>query len=113
MYLVANSLEIENIDYVAKRLRNPNGNVNIPRLLAFRASVCFIMLLPVFFIEDEFFLMVLTGVILIPSIGFLIPVLTDLTYFSDQSKASKFFKIGVLVFSLGLNVFTSYLSITQ
>lgn len=113
IFLVANSLEVESIKYVSERLKREDGSTSFVKLLLFRASVCFLMLTPVFLINDEFFLMVLTGVLLIPSIGFLIPVLADLKYFSQQSQASKVWKWSLLVFSLGLNILTSVLTITS
>ena len=111
IFIVANTLEIENIDYIASKLKGPDDTMSIPRLLSFRIFLCFLMLCPIFFIHDEFLLMVITGVILIPSIGFLIPILADLKYFDKQSSVSRIWKWTLLFFSMALNIVTSVVTI--
>lgn len=113
IFIVANSLEIENIDYIASKLKGLDGSMSIPKLLSFRIVLCLLMLCPIFFIQDEFLLMVITGIILIPCIGFLIPILADLKYFDKQSSASQIWKWILLFFSIAFNIVISVFAIVQ
>ena len=113
IFIVANTLEIENINYVASKLKGPDGLMSIPKLLSFRIILCLLMLCPIFFIQDEFLLMIITGIILIPSIGFLIPILADLKYFDGQTSASRAWKWTLLFFSIAFNIVISVFAIIQ
>lgn len=72
--LISNSVEIENLKFVQKLVRNENGLVVISRLMILRLILCYFMLLPIFFIRNEIFLMILSGAVVVPFVGFFIPV---------------------------------------
>ena len=72
--LISNSTEVENIPWVNRHFKNEQGFVNRSVLLTFRLALCYLMMFPTFLIKDEFLLMVLSGLVATPVIGFVLPV---------------------------------------
>lgn len=102
--LISNSLELEHLSVVKRLLTNDFGVVVISRLMLFRLCACFLMLLPIFFIQDEIYLMTLCGGFIVPVIGFAIPIVADLKYnYKKYSKFQLLKKYLLLIFSLLLN----------
>ena len=71
---ISNSTELENIRWVHKKLQQHDGHISYPKLIAFRLGACYLMMCPALFIESEFYLMILIGVVITPVIGFIVPV---------------------------------------
>lgn len=74
MLLICNVYELENIDFVHRRLSNEHNQIQVPRLVVFRLAACYLMIIPAFFIQDEFFVLIISGSFLSPMLGFFIPV---------------------------------------
>lgn len=74
MLMICNVYELENIDYIHRQLSNARNEIQISKLTIFRLAVCYLMILPAFFLEDEFFVLIISGSILSPLLGFFIPV---------------------------------------
>ena len=78
MNLFSNSIEIEN--YCIKNfdfLKDNFKNIVISRLLILRLIICFLMLSPIFFVKDEIFLMILSGTVIVPLVGFVVPIICE------------------------------------
>jgi hypothetical protein len=76
----------------------------ISRLMIFRITFCYIMLFPIFFLNDEIFLMIICGGFIVPIVGFIIPILADIKYNSVMySNGEMFFKIMTLLIAIFIN----------
>ena len=80
IYIIANATEVENVPKIRRHLLDKYQLIIPRKLAALRVLVCFLMILPALFFNDEIYLIVLSGAVLTPVIGFLIPILVDLNY---------------------------------
>jgi len=48
--------------------------------MTLRLTICYLLMLPAFFITNEIMLTVLCGAFIVPILGFLIPMLIDFIY---------------------------------
>ena len=48
--------------------------------MIFRIFVCFLLLFPNFLIENEIYIMVVSGTVVVPMVGFVIPILCDFKF---------------------------------
>ena len=62
------------MEQVKRVLRNKDGQIDIRKLTLVRTSFCFLAMSMTLFIEDEYFLMLLSGSVFIPIFGVMIPV---------------------------------------
>ena len=74
IFQVFNLRELETLSFVHKRLLNEHNHIEMRKLVCFRVVMTFILIFPVFFITDEYFLYLMTGNFLSVAIGFAIPV---------------------------------------
>lgn len=81
IFIIANCHELEYEKLVNQRITNENGQIQVKRLIPFRLILTSLMLVPVFFIEDEYNLSVVSGILVVPFIGFILPILLDYIYF--------------------------------
>ena len=65
---------VEEIAVIRKRLLDGEGNTSIPKLTVLRLFVSIIAILPIFVLDDIFIFASLTGSIMSPTIGMLMPV---------------------------------------
>lgn len=102
--LISNSMEIEHTLFIQKLLRNDFGVMMISRLMIFRITFCYVMLFPVFFLNNEIFLMILCGGFIVPTIGFIIPILADIKYsFHEYTYFQLLVRVMMLITALSLN----------
>ena len=79
--------------------------------MIFRIFVCFLLLFPNFLIENEIYIMVISGTIVVPMVGFIIPILCDFKYNFKKIKGHVlFFKLFAIIIVFVIN-FYSILSI--
>lgn len=74
IFLISNCYEIENIPYFEKKLKNGNGNTCKRKLLLSRMIISSFILFWVFFLNNEYYLTVISGCVLVPFVGFIFPV---------------------------------------
>lgn len=66
------------------------------------------MLIPVFFIENEFNLSVLSGIFVVPFLGFILPILLDYIYFyGKRSSLQSNMKLLLLFVAIGINGYSA------
>ena len=110
MNLFSNSIEIEN--YCIKNfdfLKDNFKNIVISRLLILRLIICFLMLSPIFFVKDEIFLMILSGTVIVPLVGFVVPIICEYQYNKiHKNKKCKDAKIILAIITIFINVFSAY-----
>ena len=75
IFIITNCYEIENIPAFSKFLKNSNvGHTSKKKLVIFRLINTFLQLVPTFFINDEYFLTVFSGITVVPLVGLIFPV---------------------------------------
>jgi hypothetical protein len=72
--ITCNLLELETISYVQGYLKNNRNKISVKKFNLFRFIVFTIIYLPVFFIKDPFLLQLVSGIIVCPTVNFIIPV---------------------------------------
>lgn len=78
----------------------------ISRLMLFRLTLSYIMLFPIFFLNNEIILMVICGGFIVPIIGFIIPIMADIKYNKNNYNYYQFFwRIFMLLIALILSGF--------
>ena len=74
-YQLFNLREIETIPFIAQKLHNKNQCVDMFKLIRFRILTTLVLVTPLFFIHDEFYLYLFKGNIFCLILGFIIPVI--------------------------------------
>lgn len=74
IFIISNCYEIENIPSYSNLLKTEEGNTCKKKLLLSRMGISFFILFWVFFLNNEYYLTVISGCVLVPFVGFIFPV---------------------------------------
>lgn len=109
IFIISNCYEFEFLPWVKSLLANDKKEMHLGKLYAWRATLATMMLASSFFFSDEFALTVVSGIIVVPIIGFLIPMILDMKFhYKEWSKAKLCFKMGVVLLAMVVNGFCIY-----
>ena len=72
---IFNLKELETLDTVKWLVKEGYDDVSIWKVTVFRVVVTLLMILPIFFIKDEFFLYLISGSLIALFLGFFMPVI--------------------------------------
>ena len=72
LFVVFNN--IEEFEYIRRKVVDKHGNIDISRLNKLRVIEILVIMSPLLFLQDVFYLRIFVGIVMAITVGFLMPV---------------------------------------